>query len=305
MFSGSIVALITPFTNDRVDEHVLRELVRFHATAGTAGILPCGTTGEAATIRDDERELIFATIIDEARGKLPVIAGTGTNDTAKTIELTRRAEKLGADGALVVVPYYNKPPQEGLYRHFRAVAEAVSIPIIIYNVPGRTAVSISPETVGRLARDCPSIVAVKEASGSIAQATRILQETPPDFSLLSGDDAMTLPLFAVGGRGVVSVAANIVPGEMSGLCRAVEDGDWDTARQIHQRLYPLIAMLFIETNPIPVKTACALMGLAPADVRLPLCAMEDANRARLKAMLHEYGLLSKAQGQPARGAGRA
>ena len=293
MFQGSIVALVTPFRNGKVDEAKLRELVDFHVAQGTDGIVPCGTTGESPTLSHDEHKRVVEVVIDAARGRLPIIAGTGSNATAEAIDLTAHAKKAGATGALVVNPYYNRPTQEGLYRHFRAVAEAVDIPIIVYNIAGRTAVNVETDTMARLVRDCPSIVGVKEASGSLDQMTQVILACGPDFSVLSGDDNITLPLMSVGGRGVISVIANVVPRETAEMTHAALAGDWKLARELHLKLFPLSRAMFIETNPIPVKETMALMGMIEPEFRLPMCRMSEANRARLSAVLEPYGLVKR------------
>jgi 4-hydroxy-tetrahydrodipicolinate synthase len=292
-FRGSIVALVTPFRDGKVDEARLRELVEFHVRNGTDAIVPCGTTGESPTLSHDEHKRVVEVVIDTARGRIPVIAGTGSNSTAEAIDLTTHAKKAGADGALVVSPYYNKPTQQGLYEHFKAVAEAGDLLILVYNIQSRTAVNVETETLARLARDCPSIVGVKEASGSLEQMTQVIVACGPEFTVLSGDDALTLPLMAVGGRGVISVLANIVPKETAEMTHAALDGDWKRARELHLRLFPLSKALFIETNPIPVKEAMAMMGLIQPELRLPLCRMAESNRERLRKVLAQYHLVKE------------
>ena len=291
MFQGSIVALVTPFNDGKVDEAKLRELVEMHVAQGTDGIVPCGTTGESPTLSHDEHRRVVEIVIEAARGRLHVIAGTGSNATSEAIDLTRHAKKAGATGALVVNPYYNKPTQEGLYRHFRAVADAVDIPILVYNIAGRTAVNVETDTLARLVKDCPNIVGVKEASGSLDQMTQVVLACGPDFSVLSGDDNITLPLMSVGGRGVISVVANIVPRETAEMTHAALAGDWKLARDLHLKLFPLSRAMFLETNPIPVKEAMGMMGMLKPEFRLPMCAMGAANRERLKAILVQHGLL--------------
>ncbi len=291
MFQGSIVALVTPFNGGKVDEAKLRELVEMHVAQGTDGIVPCGTTGESPTLSHDEHRRVVEIVIEAARGRLHVIAGTGSNATSEAIDLTRHAKKAGATGALVVNPYYNRPTQEGLYRHFRAVAEAVDIPILVYNIAGRTAVNVETDTLARLVKDCPNIVGVKEASGSLDQMTQVILACGPDFSVLSGDDNITLPLMSVGGRGVISVVANIVPRETVEMTHAALAGDWKLARDLHLKLFPLSRAMFLETNPIPVKEAMGMMGMLKPEFRLPMCSMGAANRERLKAILVQHGLL--------------
>jgi 4-hydroxy-tetrahydrodipicolinate synthase len=290
-FQGSIVALVTPFKNGKVDEAKLRELVSVHLQHGTDGIVPCGTTGESPGLSHDEHRRVMDIVIQAAGGRLPVIAGTGSYATADAIELTRYAERAGANAALVVNPYYNKPTQEGLYRHFRAVAEAVTMPIFVYNIQSRTAVNVETDTLARLSRDCRNIVGVKEASGSLDQMSQVIAACGPDFTVLSGDDNVTLPLMAIGGKGVISVIANIVPRETSEMTHAALDGDWKRARELHYKLFPLARAAFIETNPIPIKEAMAMAGMIEPEFRLPMCRMSDANRERLRAVLRPYGLV--------------
>jgi 4-hydroxy-tetrahydrodipicolinate synthase len=291
-FQGSIVALVTPFRNDRVDEAKLRELVEFHVTNGTDGIVPCGTTGEDPGLSHTEHERVIEIVIEAAQGRLAVIPGTGSNSTRHTIDLTRHAKTAGADAALVVNPYYNRPTQEGLYRHFRAVAESADgWPILVYNIQGRTAINVETDTLARLVRDCPNVVGVKEASGSLDQMTQVILACGPEFTVLSGDDNLTLPLMAVGGRGVISVIANIVPRETAEMTHAALEGDWKRARELHHRLFPLARAAFIETNPIPIKEAMAMAGMIEPEFRLPLCRMADANRERLRAVLRQFNVV--------------
>jgi 4-hydroxy-tetrahydrodipicolinate synthase len=290
-FQGSLVALVTPFKNDAVDEAKLRELVEFHVKNGTDAIIPCGTTGESPTLSHEEHRRVVDVVIEAARGRIAVVAGTGSNSTREAISLTKHAAASGASGALVVNPYYNKPTQEGLYRHFRAVAEASDIPVIVYNIQGRTAVNVETDTMARLVRDCPTIVGVKEASGSLDQMTQVILACGPEFSVLSGDDNITLPLMAVGGRGVVSVIANIVPRDVADMTHAALDGDWKRARDLHLKLFPLSRAAFIETNPIPIKEAMAMAGMLEPEFRLPMCRMGDANREKLRGIVRQFGLV--------------
>ena len=290
-FQGSFVALVTPFRDGRVDEAKLRELVEFHVSNGTDGLIPCGTTGESPTLTHEEHKRVVEVVIEAARQRIPVVAGTGSNSTAEAIELTRHAERAGARGALVVNPYYNKPTQEGLYRHFRAVAESVGIPILTYNIQGRTAVNVETATMARLARDCKNIVGVKEASGSLDQMSQVIAACGPDFSVLSGDDNITLPLLAIGGHGVISVIANIVPRETADMVHAALEGDFKRARDLHYRLFPLARAAFLETNPIPIKEAMAMAGMLEPEFRLPMCRMSDANRETLRGILRQYALV--------------
>ncbi len=290
-FQGSFVALVTPFRNGKLDEAKVRELVELHASHGTDGIVPCGTTGESPTLSHDEHKRVVEVVIEAARGRLKVVAGTGSNSTAEAIDLTRHAERAGAAGALVVNPYYNKPTQDGLYRHFRAVAETVAIPILVYNIQSRTAVNVETATLERLVRDVKNVAGVKEASGSLDQMSQVIAACGPDFSVLSGDDNLTLPLLAIGGHGVVSVIANILPRETAEMVHAALEGDWKRARDLHYRLFPLARAAFLETNPIPIKEAMAMAGMLEPEFRLPMCRMSDANRERLRAILTQYALV--------------
>lgn len=290
-FSGSIVAIVTPFKNGKVDEATLRKLVEFQIKSGTNGIVPCGTTGESPTLDHEEHSRVIEIVIDAVKGRVPVIAGTGSNATAEAVALTKHAAKAGANGVLQVSPYYNKPTQEGLYRHFKAVSESTNIPIILYNIAGRTAVNIEPATIARLAKDCKNIIGVKEASGSLDQMQTIKNLCPKNFVLLSGDDALLLPVLKIGGVGVISVAANIIPKDILKIISSFNAKDMKTAEAEHTRLLPLIKTLFIETNPIPVKAAMALMGMCSPEIRLPLCEMSAEHQEQLKRILSDYGLL--------------
>jgi len=291
MFKGSIVAIVTPFRNGKVDEKKLRELIEFQIKNGSSGIVPCGTTGESATLTFDEHEKVIEVTIDQVNKRVPVIAGTGSNSTEEAIMLTKQAASAGADASLQVSPYYNRPTQAGLYRHFKAIAQSVKIPIILYNIAGRTGVNIEPETIANLARDCKNIVAVKEASGSLDQMSRIKALCPPTFQLISGDDSLTLPVLSIGGIGIISVVANIVPRDVADLVSAFEKGNIKKAQSLHYKLLPLIKACFMETNPIPVKTAMGLLGICDAGLRLPMCEMSADNLAKLKKALKDYGLL--------------
>lgn len=291
MFRGSIVAIVTPFKNGKVDEKKLGELIDFQIKNGTSGIVPCGTTGESATLTFDEHERVIEIAIEQAKKRVPVIAGTGSNSTEEAIMLTKQAAKAGADASLQVSPYYNRPTQKGLYEHFKAIANSVDIPIILYNIAGRTGVNIEPETIAKLASDCKNIVAVKEASGSLDQMSRIKSLCPKSFQLISGDDGLTLPVLSIGGIGIISVVANIVPKDVSDLVSAFEKGDIKKAQELHYKLLPLIKAAFIETNPIPVKTAMGLLGMCSADLRLPMCEMAPENLEKLKKALRDYGLI--------------
>jgi 4-hydroxy-tetrahydrodipicolinate synthase len=284
MFKGSIVAIVTPFKKGKVDEKALGALINWHIKQGTKAIVPCGTTGESATLDYKEHARVIEFTVKTVKGRVPVIAGTGANSTDETIMITREAKKAGADGALLVAPYYNKPTQEGLYRHYKKVAETVKMPIVLYNVPGRTAVNILPATVARLA-ELKHVVAIKEATGDMKQVSEVIRLCGNRINILSGDDFTTLPLLALGGKGVISVSANVAPKLVSDMCTFWEAGRYDEARAVHFQLEPLNAAMFIETNPIPVKTALALMGKIKEEFRLPLCEMAPANRDKLKKVL--------------------
>jgi len=292
MFKGAIVAIVTPFKNGRIDEEALRKLIEFQIEGGTSGIVPCGTTGESATLSHEEHDRVIEITIDAAKKRVPVIAGTGSNSTAEALRLTKHAYEAGADGALIVCPYYNKPTQEGLYQHYKAITEAVPIPIIVYNIPGRTGINLNPDILARLA-EIPNIVGVKEAAGSIKQMSDIIGLCDPGFDVLSGDDAFTLPLLALGGKGVVSVISNIAPADMANMVKAFEAGDLAKARQLHYKMIPLIDCLFIETNPVPVKAALSMMGLIEYEMRLPLCKLTQNSYDKLKKAMTDYGLLSQ------------
>ncbi|WP_028320089.1 4-hydroxy-tetrahydrodipicolinate synthase [Desulfatiglans anilini] len=290
MFQGSIVAIVTPFKDGKVDEDAFRRLIEFQIENGTSAIVPCGTTGESATLNVEEHNRVIDITIEAVNKRVPVIAGTGGNSTMEAVELTAHAKRAGADASLQVTPYYNKPTQEGLYRHYKTIAEAVSLPMILYNVPGRTSVNLLPETVARLA-EFPEVVAIKEASGNLAQMAEIVELVGDRITLLSGDDNVTLPLLALGGKGVISVAANIAPKDTAGLIKAWETGDIPGAQALFYKLLPLCKAMFYETNPIPVKTALAMMGMIEEEFRLPLCPMAPANREKLKKALESYGLI--------------
>jgi 4-hydroxy-tetrahydrodipicolinate synthase len=290
MFKGAIVAIVTPFKNGKIDEEALRELIEFQIANGTDGIVPCGTTGESATLSHEEHDRVIEITIDAAKKRVPVIAGTGSNSTAEALRLTEHAYKVGADGALIVCPYYNRPTQEGLYQHFKMIAEKVPIPIIPYNIPSRTGVNLMPEMVAKLSK-IKNIVGIKEASGSIKQMSDIIELCPDDFAVLSGDDNFTLSLMAMGGAGVISVASNIVPDKMAELVDSFAAGDIKRAKEIHHKLSNLMETMFIEVNPIPVKAALALMGKIKYEYRLPLCKMSEANFEKLKKVMTNYALI--------------
>ncbi len=288
MFTGSIVAMVTPFIDGKVDCDKLGELVEYHINNGTNAIIPCGTTGESPTLTHSEHGEVVGKVIEVANGRIPIIAGTGSNNTSEAISLTKHAKETGADGSLIITPYYNKPTQQGLYDHYKAILEEVDIPIIIYNVPSRTGVSISPDTVARLF-EFKNIVAIKEATGDIDQASMILNLC--DIIVLSGDDSLTLPIMSVGGKGVVSVIANIMPREVSELVSSFLKGDIEKSQKLHNRLFPICKSMFIETNPIPVKTAMKLLGRLNGEMRLPLCDMSNEHEEQLKKILEEYDLI--------------
>ena len=293
---GCATALVTPFGVDgAIDEGCLRALVDRQINEGVRLLVPCGTTGESATMTEAEDQRVIAVTVEVARGRARVVAGTGSNSTAAAIEYSQRARDLGADAMLQVAPWYNKPTQEGLYAHFRAIAEAIpEMPIMLYNVPGRTSSNIDAQTVLRLARDCENIVAIKEASGNLSQIMEILRERPANFCVLSGDDAVTLPLIALGAEGIVSVASNEIPDLMSRMTELALNGNWTEARELHYRILPLMEINFIESSPGPVKAAMAMMGLLEENFRLPLVPIQEKSRARIREVIAELGLLEKA-----------
>jgi 4-hydroxy-tetrahydrodipicolinate synthase len=291
MFKGSIVASVTPFKGDKVDEAAYKKLVEWQIKEGSNGIVPCGTTGESPTLSEREHEQVIDLCVQAVGKRIPVIAGSGSNSTSEAVHMTRHAAKVGADAVLVVTPYYNKPTNKGIYLHYKAVSESADIPIILYNIAGRTGRNIEPDLMAKLASDFKNIVGVKEASGSLEQMLRIKELCPKNFFLTSGDDALTLPILSIGGIGVISVAANIVPRDVTALINAFDQGNIKKAQEINLKLMPLITALFIETNPIPVKKACELMGLCNGSLRLPMCDMEEANLAKLKLALKSYGLI--------------
>ena len=288
LLTGSMVALVTPFKNGKVDEEKLHELVHFHIQNGTDAIVPCGTSGESPTLSHEEHKRVIEIAVRAAKGKIPIIAGAGSNSTAEAVMLAQHAQKVGAAGALVIVPYYNKPTQEGMVEHFKAVAKSVSIPIILYNIPGRTGVNMLPETVAELSK-VKNIRAIKESSGSVEQAGLILSLC--DICVLSGDDALTVPLMSMGAKGVITVAANIVPKEIAQMVHAARNGDFETARKIHFKLSDLFKILFVQSNPIPVKAAMAMMGMIQDELRLPLVPLSAQYRPKLREVLERYDLL--------------
>lgn len=290
MFKGSMVALVTPFRNNKVDEKALKELVEFHIKNGTSALVPCGTTGESATLSYGEHDKVIELTIEFAAGRIPVIAGTGSNSTEEAITLTKHAKKSGAAASLQVSPYYNRPTQKGLYLHFKAIAEAVDIPIILYNIASRTGVNIEPETFVKLA-GIKNIIGVKEASGSLEQMARIRNLCPKDFLLISGDDALTLPVMSIGGVGIISVVGNIIPRDVADMCSSFEKGDVRKAQALHYKMLPLVKAMFVETNPIPVKTAMGLMKMMGPEMRLPLCDMLPENKEKLVKAMKDYKLI--------------
>ena len=292
MFRGVMVALVTPFKNggEEIDEDKIAELVEFHIRNGTTALVPCGTTGESPTLSLEEHERVVEVVMEATKKRIPVIAGTGSNDTAAAVCLTKHAAKVGVDGVLVVSPYYNRPSQEGLFRHFRAVAEATKLPNVLYNIQSRTGVNIEPETIKRLALTCKNIVGVKEASGSLDQMSQIKFLCGPDFDIISGDDSLTLPLLAVGGVGVISVVANLVPRDVLKMIEEFEKGNAEEAMEQHYKLLPLVKAMFIETNPVPVKTAMCMLGMIEPWLRLPLCEMKPENVEKLRKVIRDYGL---------------
>ena len=290
MFTGSMVALVTPFKDGKVDWKSLEGLVEFHLRNGTHGIVPCGTTGESATLSHEEHDDVIKAVIRAVNKKAPVIAGTGSNSTDEAVRLTKEAEKSGADGALMISPYYNRPTQEGIYQHYKKVASEVGIPIIVYNIPGRTGSKIEPETLARLA-EIKNVAGVKEATGSVDQAIDVIRLCGDRLAVYSGEDSLTYSLMALGGKGVISTVANIAPKEMAALAEACLKGDWETGRMLQFKLVPLIRSVFIETNPIPIKTALALMGKCSGDLRLPMTPMSEGNLTKLRQAMTDFGLI--------------
>ncbi len=290
MFEGSIVALITPFREGEVDFDALGKLIDFHVDNGTDAVLVCGTTGESPTLTFEEHDKVVEFAVKHASGRIKIIAGTGANATHEAVHLTAHAKEVGADAALLVVPYYNKPTQEGLYRHFATVAEEVDIPIILYNIPSRTGVEIAVDTIYRLVSDYPNIVGSKESTPNMDRISELYRRLGENFSILSGDDSLTLPMMALGAKGVISVANNIVPKEVKALTEFAKEGRFDKARELHYQLHELFKVLFIETNPIPVKTACWLLGMCEKEFRLPMCEMKPENEQRLREVLKRYNL---------------
>lgn len=290
MFAGLTVAMVTPFKNGDVDEAALRKLVDFHIESGTDCICPCGTTGESPTLTHDEQDRVIDVVCQHATGRIKVMAGTGSNNTKEAIRLTQHAKAAGADGALMVAPYYNKPTPEGFYQHYKSVADACDLPICLYNIPGRTAKNMEPETIARIAEACPTIVAIKEATGSLDQASQVLALT--DLTLLSGDDSLTLPLMSIGGSGIISVVGNIIPKDVMAMVKAFNDGNLKAAQEWHHKLFPLCRdLLGLSTNPIPIKAAMQELGRDSGELRLPMTPLSAAQRESLRATLKKYGLI--------------
>lgn len=292
MFAGTYTALVTPFRDDRLDEPAFERLIEQQIAAGVDGIVPVGTTGESPTLDHPEHARVIELAVRGAKGRCKVIAGTGSNATSEAVSLTVEAERLGADAALLVAPYYNKPSQEGLFQHYRAIAQASKLPIILYSIPGRCGIEIAVETVARLAKECPTVVAIKEAGGTVERVSALRAALPESFEILSGDDSLTLPFISAGAVGVISVASNRIPAEVGALVKAALKGDYAEAQRLHRKYYALFKDLFIEPNPVPIKYAMARTGLMTADVRLPLCAMSEAGRGKLDQTLAALNLLS-------------
>ncbi|HEX7406285.1 MAG TPA: 4-hydroxy-tetrahydrodipicolinate synthase [Candidatus Binatia bacterium] len=290
MFSGSMAAIVTPFCDGRIDAQALERLIEFQVENGTSAIVPCGSTGESATLTHEEHAEVVRLAVKFVRGRVPIIAGTGSNSTSEAIVLTRAAKEAGAAAALLISPYYNKPTQEGIYQHYKAIADSTRFPLIVYNIPGRTASKIEATTIARLA-ELEHIVGVKEATGSLDEVQEVIRLCGDKIELYSGDDSLTLPIMAVGGVGVISVAANVMPKASAQMLAACRNGDWDTARRLHYHMLPVIRALFLETNPIPVKAAVAMMGYCRDEIRLPLLPMSEAPKAKLRAVMEQFGLL--------------
>jgi 4-hydroxy-tetrahydrodipicolinate synthase len=290
-FRGAFTALVTPFKNGEVDEDAYRRHVEWQIEQGIDGLVPCGTTGESPTLSHAEHGKVIRMCVEQVKGRVPVLAGAGSNSTKEAVELTRYAKDAGADGALLITPYYNKPTQEGLVAHFKAIAKEVPMPFVVYNVPGRTSVNLLPATVARLARELPEVIGIKEATGDLKQGSEVVELCPPGFTVLSGDDFTVLPLLSVGGHGVISVVSNIMPSQMAGMCRAFFNGDMATARKLHYEMNPVTRALFIETSPTPVKVALDMMGRIPFEIRLPLVKLMPENQAKLETTLKNAKLI--------------
>jgi len=290
MFSGSFTAIVTPLKNNKVDFDAYKKIIDMQIDAGITGIVPCGSTGESATLSHQEHDEVIQKAVEFSNGKLKVIAGTGSNSTAEAIRLSKHAQEVGCDGVLLVAPYYNKPTQKGLYLHYKEVANAINIPVVLYNIQGRSAVNIEPKTIAQLAKDCKNIVAVKEASGSLDQMSQI-RMLAPEMDLISGDDALTVPIMSIGGTGVISVLSNICPKVVADLVNAMLKKDLDKANEIAFKWLPLVKAMFIETNPIPVKAAMAMMGICSDEMRLPMCSLSDEHKESLRKTLKSFNLI--------------
>ena len=290
-FKGAFTALVTPFKNGEVDEETYRRHIEWQIESGIDGLVPCGTTGESATLSHAEHGKVIRICVEQVNKRVPVLAGAGSNNTREAVELTRYAKDAGADGALLITPYYNKPTQEGLVAHFKAIAKEVPMPFVVYNVPGRTALNLLPATVARMAREIPEVIGIKEATGDLKQVSEVVEFCPQGFTVLSGDDFTVLPLLAVGGHGVISVVSNVMPGQMAQMCKAFFAGDMATAQKLHYEMNPVSRAMFIETNPVPAKTALELMGRMPFSVRLPLVELLPGNKEKLTSTLKASGLL--------------
>lgn len=290
MLKGAITAIVTPFKNGQLDEEAYRALIERQITEGIHGIVPCGTTGESPTLSHAEHKRVVEICLDQVKKRVPVIAGAGSNSTSESVELTKHAEAAGANYALLITPYYNKPTQEGLYQHYKTIAGATKIPLVVYNVPGRTSVNLLPETMARLAA-IPNIVGLKDATGDLKQGSKTLELCGDKITVLSGDDFTTFPLLCVGGMGVISVVSNVAPADMAGMCNAFFKGDLETAKKLHYKMWPLTEAMFYETNPVPVKTAMKLLGMITGEVRQPLCPMSKANEDKLRQVMQKYGLI--------------
>ena len=290
-FSGAYTALVTPLKNGGIDEAAYRAHIEWQIEQGIDGLVPCGTTGESATLSHEEHKRAIAICVDQVKKRVPVLAGAGSNNTLEAIALARHAKEAGSDGVLLITPYYNKPTQDGLVAHFKAIAAEVNLPTVVYNVPGRTGVNLLPKTVDLLRRQLPCVIGIKEATGDLRQASDVFELCGPEFQLISGDDFTVLPFMALGGQGVISVVSNIVPAKMAALCRACSSGDQSKAKALHYELMPLCRGMFLEVNPVPAKTALAMMGRIQMEVRLPLVAMSQANQTELKGLLSKAGLI--------------
>ncbi|MDD2901511.1 MAG: 4-hydroxy-tetrahydrodipicolinate synthase [Syntrophales bacterium] len=290
MLKGAFTAIVTPFKNGQLDEEAYRQLIERQIEGGIHGLVPCGTTGESPTLSHAEHKRVVEICLDQVKKRVPVIAGSGSNSTAESLELTKHAQAAGADYALMITPYYNKPTQEGLFQHYKTIADATKIPIVVYNVPGRTSLNLLPETMARLAT-LPNIVGLKDATGDLKQGAKTLELCGDKITVLSGDDFTTFPLMCVGGKGVISVVSNVVPADMAGMCNAFFKGDLEGAKKLHYKMWPLTEAMFFETNPVPVKTAMKLLGKITGEVRQPLCPMSAANEEKLRSVMQKYGLI--------------